>query len=128
MSLRMLSYPDDRGDADSGQVLGALQPVGILLGRRPARQAEAEEDHRAGGHVRQVVDRIAQQPDRTGQHGEQQLGQAGGTQAERADRDGPVSLPSLGGVVADPRERERRRRVTLPEGLVHPVRLVGTAC
>jgi len=59
------------------------------------------------------MDRIAQQADRAGQHGEQQLDQASGAQTERADRDGPVSLPSLAGVVADPRERERRSRITL---------------
>jgi hypothetical protein len=58
--------PDDGRDADPGQVLGALEPVGILLRGRPPRQPEPQEHHRAGSYVGQVVDRVAQQPDRTG--------------------------------------------------------------
>jgi hypothetical protein len=55
--------PDDKGDPDSGQVFGAFQAVGVTLGGRPPRQPEPEEDHRAGRDVREVMDRVAEQPD-----------------------------------------------------------------
>jgi hypothetical protein len=60
------------------------------------------------------VDRIAQQPDRTSQDREQQLDQAGGAQADRADRNGPVGLPPFAGVVSALCQRKRRCWVTLP--------------
>jgi hypothetical protein len=43
--------PYDHGDADPGQVLGALEPVGVLFRWRPPRQPEPEEDHGAGRDV-----------------------------------------------------------------------------
>ena len=54
----MLSYPAKAALAQMttamptpAEVLGALQPVGILLGRGTAGQPEPEEDHRACGDV-----------------------------------------------------------------------------
>ena len=105
--------PDDQGDADPGQVLGPLQAVGVALGRPAPGQPEAEEHHRAGGHVGQVVDRVAEQPHRAGQDRDQQLGEAGDGQADSADPDGPVGLAPFVGVVAVERQRERGGGVTL---------------
>ena len=87
------------------------------LGRRAPGQPEAEEDHRAGGHVRQVVDRIAQQPDRPGQHGQQQLDQAGDAQADRADRNRAVGLPPLVGVISRPGKRKAQAGSRCPRVL-----------
>jgi hypothetical protein len=42
---------DDKGDTDSGQVLGAFEPVGILLRWRSPGQPEPKEHHGAGGDV-----------------------------------------------------------------------------
>jgi hypothetical protein len=111
--------PDDDRDADAGQVLGAFESVGVLLGGRPAGQPEPEKHHRAGRDVGQVVDRVTQQPDRTGEQGQQQFGQAGQGQADRAEAHGPVGLPPLVRVVARPGQRERQSRVALLHGLVH---------
>ena len=71
------------------------------------------------------MDRVAQQPDRASEHRQQQLNQAGGSEADRADSNRPVGLPPLVGVVATACQRERRGRVTLPQGLVHPARIGG---
>jgi hypothetical protein len=60
------------------------------------------------------VDRIAQQPDRTSQHREQQLDQAGGAQADRADRNGTIGLPPFIGIVSAMGQRKRQGWVTLP--------------
>src|SRR5580693_3470916 len=49
--------PDHHRDADTSQVLGALQSVRIFLRRRPPRQPEPKEHYGAGRYVRQVVDR-----------------------------------------------------------------------
>ena len=87
--------PDHHGDPDPGQVLGPFQAVGVPLGRRPARQPEAQEHHGAGRDVGQVVDRVSEQPHRARQQGQQQLDQPGGRQADRADRDRPVGLPPV---------------------------------
>jgi hypothetical protein len=65
------------------------------------------------------VDRIAQQPDRTGQHRDQQLGQARQAQPGRADRDRAVGLPPLIRVITRMRKRESHARITLPQSLVH---------
>ena len=85
-----------------------------------ATTAGPEEDHDAGGYVRQVVDRIAQQPDRTSQDGQQQLDQAGGAQADRADGNGTIGLPPFAGVVSGMCQRKRQGWVTLPQGLCIP--------
>lgn len=71
------------------------------------------------------MDRVAEQADRPGQHGEQQLGQPGGGQAGRADGDRAAGLPPLVRVVPRAGQREGERRVTLPQGLVHPARIGG---
>ena len=73
------------------------------------------------------MDRIAQQADRSGQDGEQQLDQAGGAQADRAERNGPICLPPFAGIVSGMCQRKRRSWVTLPQGLMHPVRIIRTA-
>jgi hypothetical protein len=70
------------------------------------------------------VNRIAQQPDRPGQHGQQQLHQAGDAQADRADRNRAVGLPPLVGVISRPGKPKSRGRITLPEGLVHQARIM----
>ena len=64
----------------------------------------------------QVMNRIAQQPDRAGQYRQQQLDQAGGAKADRADRDRPVGCPPVPGIVADAREGETLRGITQPRG------------
>ena len=112
--------PDDDGDPDPGEVLGPVQAVGIPLRRPPAREAEAQEDHGAGRDVGQVVDRVAEQPDRPGQDREQQFDHAGHGQPDRADRDGPVGLPAFVHVIAGNGQRERGSRVAHAGGLVHP--------
>jgi hypothetical protein len=115
--------PDDHGNTDPGQVLGPLQPVRILLRGRPAGQPEAQEHHRAGGHVRQIVDRISQQPDRAGQHRDQQLGQPGQAQPDRADRHCAIGLPPLIRVIPRISQRNSQGRVALSSRLVHPARI-----
>ena len=60
----------------------------------------------------------AEQPDRAGKQGQQQLNQSGGAQANRADRYGPVGLPPLVGVITAVSERERFGRVTLADGVM----------
>jgi len=111
--------PDDHGDADPGQVIGAVQAIGVALGRPGAGYPEAEEHHGAGRHVGQVVDRV-QQPDRPGQDRQQQLDDAGGGQPGGADRDSPVRLAALLHVITAGRQRERGGRVLQACGLVHP--------
>jgi hypothetical protein len=108
-----------------GQVLGALKPVGVLLGWRTPRQTEPEEHHGAGRHVRKIMDRITQEPDRTRQHRQQQLDQAGDCQTDRADGNSAVSLPSLVLIISRADERERQRRISLSMGLVHPARIIS---
>lgn len=119
--------PDDHRDPDSGQVLGPLQAVGVTLGGRPPRQPETEEHHRAGGDVGQVMDRIAEQPNRAGQHRQQQLDQPCGAQADRADRHRPVGRPPVPGVITDIREGKGCCGITLPRCLVHRARMTSGA-
>src|ERR1039458_1412420 len=115
--------PDDDRDPDAGQVLGPFQAVGITLGGGPAGQPEAEEHHGAGRYVRQVVDRVAEEPHRSGQDRQQQLDEAGSRQSDGADGDGPVGLAPVLGVVAHARQRKRRRRVAEARRLMHPARI-----
>ena len=119
--------PDDGGDPDPGQVLGPVQAVRVALGGPAPGQPEAEEDDRAGRHVAKIVDRVAEQADRAGEHGNQQLSQAGGRQPGGADRDGPVRLAAIFAVVAAHRKREGRGRIALARGLVHPPRMPESA-
>jgi hypothetical protein len=57
------------------------------------------------------MDRIARQPDRTGEDGEQQFDQAGGSKTDRADGNRAVRLATLVSIVPAVRQRERRRWV-----------------
>ena len=115
--------PDDRRDPDPGQVLGPLQAIGVTLAGGPPRQPETEEHHRAGGDIGQVMDRIAEQPDRARQHRQQQLDQAGGAQADGADRHRPVRRPPVPGIITGIRQGKRRSGITQPRGLMHRARI-----
>jgi len=63
------------------------------------------------------MNRIARQPGRAGRHRQQQLDQAGGVKADRADRDRPVGCPPVPGIVADAREGKRCAGSRSPEVL-----------
>ena len=102
---------------------GALHPVGIALGRGPPRQPESEEYDGAGRDIGQVVDGIAEQSHRAGQHGQEQLDEARGRQAGGADCDGPVRLAPVLRVVSGAGQRKSRSWIALPQGLMHPARM-----
>jgi hypothetical protein len=116
----MLSYPANAALAQmTTAILGAVQAVGVLLRRPFPREPEPEEHYGAGGHVGQVVDRVAEQPDRAGQDGQQQFCDAGRSQPDRADRDRPVGLPAFLHVIPGAREGKRGGGVTQACGFMH---------
>ena len=106
--LERMSQPDRQhsacGPACAGRASSRLSP---------AREPGQRRRRRAGGHVGQVMDRVAQQPDRAGEDRQQQLGQAGRAQADRADRNGTIGLPPFVGVVSAVCQRKRRGWVAL---------------
>jgi hypothetical protein len=71
------------------------------------------------------VDRVAEQPDRASQHRQEQLGQARGRQAGRADRHRPVRRTPFLRVVTGAGQLKRRGRVTQPRNLMHPARMTA---
>ena len=69
------------------------------------------------------MNRVAEQPDRAGQHRQQQLDQAGSAQAGRADHRRTVRRPPVAGIVTGDRKGKSRRGIPQPQGLVHPARM-----
>ena len=101
--------PHGDGHHNTGKVLGALVAVGVGAGRTALGEPEADEHRGRGRDVREVVERIAQERDRSPQDRDRQLEHAGEAQADRRDGDGAVGGRPLRLVVG----RDRRERIPL---------------
>ena len=83
---------DNQHDHDPGQVLRPPVPVGVTARRRPAAGDERDCQRQRGQRVSGVVQRVAQQRHRPGQHGHSRLDDRGHAQHGQRDPQHPHAL------------------------------------
>ena len=76
---------DNGHDDDAGQVLGPAVAIGVAAGGAPPAEQERDAERHRGQRVGRVVQRVAEERDRTGQHDHRRLRERG--RAQRGQRD-----------------------------------------
>ena len=84
---------DDRDDGHAGQILGPAVPVGVPAGRAAPAEHEGHPERDRGQRVGRVVQRVAEQRDRTRQRDHHRL--RGGRGGQPGQRD-PQGAPAVG--------------------------------
>ena len=76
---------DHRDDEETGEVFGSSEAVGVAPRRRAPRDAERDEQRYCGEGVAEVVDRVGDERDRSGDQDDGELEHGGDKQRDEGD-------------------------------------------